>query len=85
MRDLARLVIEKFHSPIYTFSYVGVMLFLGLHLRHGVWSAFQSLGTMNTGFSPLVYTIALVLAVLITIGFLVLPLAIYGGIINLSS
>ena len=82
MRDLARLVIEKFRSPIHTFSYGGVMIFLGFHLRHGVWSAFQSIGTMNTSFSPLVYTAALILAVLITVGFLVLPLAIYGGVIN---
>jgi len=81
MRDLARLVIEKFHNPVYTFSYVGVMIFLGFHLRHGVWSAFQSIGTMNARFSPLVYTIALIVALLISSGFLVLPLAIYGGII----
>ena len=85
MRDLARLVIEKFRSPIYTFSYGGVMILLGFHLRHGVWSAFQSIGTMNTSFSPLVYNIALILAVLITVGFLVLPLAIYGDMIALPS
>ncbi|MDJ0690565.1 MAG: succinate dehydrogenase cytochrome b subunit [Xenococcaceae cyanobacterium MO_188.B32] len=82
MRDLARLVIEKFQSPVYTFSYVGVMIFLGFHLRHGVWSAFQSIGAMNARFSPLIYTFALILAVLISGGFLVLPLAIYGGIIG---
>ena len=81
MRDLARLVIEKFQSPIYTFSYVGVMIFLGFHLRHGVWSAFQSIGAMNARFSPLIYTFAFILAVLIAVGFLVLPLAIYTGII----
>ena len=81
MRDLARLVIEKFQSPVYTFSYVGVMIFLGFHLRHGVWSAFQSIGTMNARFSPLIYTFALILAVLIASGFIVLPLAIYWGII----
>ena len=82
MRDLARLVIEKFQSPVYTFSYVGVMTFLGLHLRHGVWSACQSLGAINASFSPLIYTVAFILAVLISGGFLVLPLAIYGGIIG---
>ena len=82
MRDLARLVIEKFQRPIYTFSYVGVMIFLSFHLRHGVWSAFQSIGAMNARFSPLIYTVDLILAVLIAVGFLVLPLAIYTGIIS---
>lgn len=82
MRDLAKLVIEKFHSPFYTFSYVGVMILLGFHLRHGVWSALQSLGTMNARYSPLIYTVALILAALISLGFIILPLAIYQGIIS---
>lgn len=82
MRDLAKLVTEKFHSSAYTFSYVGVMILLGFHLRHGIWSAFQSIGTMNTRYSPLIYTFALIFAILISLGFIILPLAIYGGIIN---
>ena len=81
VRDLARLVIEKFHNPIYAFSYVGVMILLGFHLRHGIWSAFQSLGAMNARYSPFVYSFALIFALLISIGFVVLPLAIYGGVI----
>jgi len=81
MRDLSRLVIEKFHSPIYAFGYTGVMVMLGLHLRHGVWSGFQSLGALNSNTSTIVYAIALVLAILIALGFFILPLAIYFGLI----
>ena len=79
MRDLAALVIEKFQDPLYAFGYVGVMILLGFHLRHGVWSGLQSLGAMNANLSPLVYTIALILAILIALGFVILPLAIYFG------
>ncbi|MEM6612984.1 MAG: succinate dehydrogenase cytochrome b subunit [Cyanobacteria bacterium P01_C01_bin.72] len=79
MRDLAELVIEKFHRPVYAFGYGGVMLLLGVHLRHGVWSAWQSIGVLDAKISPLVYTIALVLAALIAIGFIALPLSIYFG------
>jgi succinate dehydrogenase / fumarate reductase cytochrome b subunit len=82
MRDLARLVIEKFQDPIYTFSYLAVMVLLGLHLRHGIWSALQSVGAMNAVVSPLIYAIALFLAILIAIGFLVLPLTIYFGYVG---
>lgn len=82
VRDLARLVIEKFHRPVYTFSYLGVIILLGFHLRHGVWSGFQSIGAMNARYSPFVYSFALILALLISFGFLILPIAIYGGIIN---
>lgn len=82
MRDLAALVIEKFQHPLYAFGYVGVMLLLGFHLRHGIWSGLQSLGVMNRNLSPMVYAIALILAILIAIGFLILPLAIYFGYIS---
>ena len=77
MRDLAKLVIETFRNPFYTFGYLGVMVLLGLHLRHGFWSAWQSLGVLRSPWSSLVYAIAFVLALLIAIGFLVLPLAIF--------
>lgn len=82
MRDLSSLVIEKFRNPVYAFGYAGVMVMLGFHLRHGIWSAWQSIGVLNAKISPAVYAIALVLAVLIMIGFVVLPLAIYFGVIN---
>ncbi|MDJ0901839.1 MAG: succinate dehydrogenase cytochrome b subunit [Xenococcus sp. MO_188.B8] len=77
MRDLAKLVIETFRNPVYTFGYLGVMILLGLHLRHGFWSAWQSLGLLSSTWSSVVYIIAFFLASLIAIGFLVLPLAIF--------
>ena len=80
MRNLSRLVVEKFHSPIYAFGYAGVMVMLAVHLRHGIWSAWQSIGVLNSKVSPLVYAIALVLAILIAIGFIVLPLSIFFGL-----
>ena len=79
MRDLSSLVMEKFHSPIYAFGYAGVMIMLGFHLRHGLWSAWQSIGVLNSKISPLVYAIALSLAILIAVGFIILPLSIYFG------
>ena len=81
MRDLARLLTEKFQSPWYTFGYVGVMLLLALHLRHGVWSALQSLGATKPRLTPLIYSIGALLAVLIAVGFFILPLWIFftGG------
>jgi succinate dehydrogenase / fumarate reductase, cytochrome b subunit len=77
IRDIKRLVTETFQSPLYTFGYVAVMTLLGLHLRHGVWSAFQSIGAMSPRLTPLVYTIGTILAILIAVGFFILPLYIY--------
>lgn len=80
MRDLYRLVIEEFNKPLPTFTYVGFMLFLGLHLRHGVWSALQSLGAASPRLTPLLQTVGLVLALILAFGFLVLPLWIFFAV-----
>ncbi len=79
MRDLRRLLIEKFQSPLYAFGYPAVMILLGFHLRHGIWSALQSLGAMNPRLTPAVYAAGGVLAALIAVGFLILPLWIFFG------
>ena len=81
VRDLARLVTEKFQSPLYTFGYSAVVLLLALHLRHGIWSALQSLGATNPKLTPLIYTAGAIIGLLIAIGFFVLPLWIFftGG------
>ncbi|MEM8719889.1 MAG: succinate dehydrogenase cytochrome b subunit [Cyanobacteria bacterium P01_G01_bin.39] len=82
MRDLSSLVIEKFKNPIYAFGYAGVVIMLAFHLRHGIWSAWQSIGILNSKTSPPVYAIALIFAILIAIGFIILPLSIYFGLLN---
>jgi succinate dehydrogenase / fumarate reductase, cytochrome b subunit len=82
MRDLSSLVMEKFHNPVYAFGYAGVMIVLALHLRHGIWSAWQSIGVLNSKISPVVYALALISAILIALGFIALPLAIYFNLLN---
>lgn len=78
-RDLARLVFETFHRPVYTATYVVVLSFLGLHLRHGIWSALQSLGIAT---KPGVFAASAVMGGAIALGFIGLPLAIYFGFIG---
>ncbi len=77
VRDLYRLVVEEFKNPVIAFGYAAVMFILGMHLRHGFWSALQSLGAMSPRWTPVVYTGGLVFAILLAGGFLVLPLYMY--------
>ncbi len=77
MRDLARLMRLKFHDPAYAFGYPAVVLLLTLHLRHGIWSAFQSLGAMRPSISRPVYVLGGILGLGIGIGFLIVPIAIF--------
>jgi len=74
VKDLYAVVVESFKNPVVAFGYTAVMLLLGLHMRHGFWSALQSLGAMKPRWSPLIYTAGLVFAVLLAGGFLLLPL-----------
>lgn len=83
IRDLHKIVWEAFQSPIVAFAYTAVMLFLGLHLRHGIWSAMQSLGLMKPKYTPVIYTVGGILALVLAVGFLSIPLFIYfSGLIG---
>ncbi|HEY9887955.1 MAG TPA: succinate dehydrogenase cytochrome b subunit [Candidatus Obscuribacterales bacterium] len=82
VRDLARLVVERFHRPADAFGYSGVMVLLGVHLRHGLWSALQSLGAMAQPVRLTLYGLSLALAIAIATGFIALPLAIYFHLVT---
>lgn len=77
MRDLYRLVWEWFQELPVVIGYMAVMLFLGFHLKHGFWSAWQSLGANNERYAPVIYGVGVVFAVVIAVGFLFLPLYMY--------
>lgn len=77
MTDLYSAVSEVFSSPVYAFGYIAVMLLLGFHLRHGFWSAFQSLGTNHPKYSGIIYTIGIIIAVVVAFGFLAVPVKVY--------
>ena len=76
-RDLYRLVFESFKNPMFVGIYCSAMIFVGFHLRHGFWSAFQSLGLMRPRFSAAIYTLGLLLALILAAGFFGIPLYIY--------
>lgn len=75
--DLHRIVVETFKQPVWVAIYVAVMVLLGFHLRHGFWSAFQSIGALNPKVRPIAFSAGLVFALVIAIGFLLLPVFVY--------
>lgn len=76
VRDLHRLVIEEFRQPLEVAWYVGAMLVIGCHLWHAFASGLASLGVDDR--SGLRRT-GHVLAILVTVGFVVVPIAIWLG------
>ncbi len=77
IRDLYRLVVEKFKNPYYSGFYVIVMALLGFHLRHGFWSAFQSLGLNHPRYNGLIRFVGVLIAIVLAMGFLFIPVYIY--------
>ncbi|MCH2666097.1 succinate dehydrogenase, partial [bacterium] len=77
VRDLHRLVVEKFSQIEWVIGYVVAMIVLGLHLSHAFWSAIQSLGFYHDRYTPVLNTAGRALAVLISLGFLIIPIWIY--------
>ncbi len=74
MLDLAGLTVTLFQNPLYTGFYLVCMLVLGAHLRHGFWSAFQSLGVNHPRFNQPIQMLGKLLAAALAVGFLLLPL-----------
>lgn len=79
VRDLYLLVVRTFAKPAFLLIYVVALGFLGFHLRHGVWSAFQSLGAMPGTWSKSLYCAGAVVGSLIALGFAVLPIWIFAA------
>ncbi len=65
--------------PVAVF-YIVAMLALSMHLYHGVWSVFQSLGLNHPRYTPRLKLFAKLFAVVVTAGFITIPVAVLAGV-----
>ena len=77
----ANFVATFSRAPV-TIFYVVAMVLLGLHLYHGAWSMFQSLGINHPRFNAARKVFAVGLAVLVTVGNAIMPLAVLFGLVG---
>ena len=77
MRDIYRLVIEVFHSPTYVIWYCIAMVFVGLHLSHGFYSSFSSLGFYHPVYSKWLSRFGYFYGAIIALGFISQPIYVY--------
>ncbi|GMV22926.1 MAG: hypothetical protein AMXMBFR57_28750 [Acidimicrobiia bacterium] len=78
VRDIYRLTVEVFKDPSMVIFYVIAMFIVGLHLRHGISSAFQSLGLMkSTSWTNRLLGAGFTLALIIGGGFALIPVWVY--------
>ncbi len=77
----ANLIASLERWPVFLL-YVGAQGALALHIWHGAWSLFQSLGVNNPRFNHWRAGFATTLATIIAVGYLTVPFSIMFGIIH---
>jgi succinate dehydrogenase / fumarate reductase, cytochrome b subunit len=75
-------LIAGFQVPVISIFYVVAMGLLMLHLYHGAWSMFQTLGVNHPRYTPLLKRFAQVLSILLFVGFVSIPLAVMFGFLK---
>jgi succinate dehydrogenase / fumarate reductase cytochrome b subunit len=73
-RLIFQIVSEAFLNPVYVIGYVLAMIVMGLHVRHGFWSAFQTIGANHPKYMPAIRTGSILFGLLVGFGFGLIPI-----------
>ena len=71
-----------FSNPFMVAFYAIVMFFLALHLYHGVWSVFQTLGVNQPKYNVYFRSTAKAVSMVVSLGFILVPFAILLGFLG---
>jgi succinate dehydrogenase / fumarate reductase cytochrome b subunit len=80
--DVYHNVVSGFQVWWVSLSYVVAICLLGLHLRHGLWSMFQTVGIHQPQHTARLKTAAMVIAVLIVLGYVSIPISVLLGLVK---
>jgi succinate dehydrogenase / fumarate reductase cytochrome b subunit len=75
-------LVAGFQSAPTAFVYIVANLLLGVHLYHGLWSLFQSLGWNHPAYNTWRRPFAVTFAVVVSAGFIAVPLAVLAGVVT---
>ncbi|HEX3437897.1 MAG TPA: succinate dehydrogenase cytochrome b subunit [Pseudacidobacterium sp.] len=80
---------DVYHNVVAGFSvwwvsawYIFSLILLGFHLRHGIWSMFQSVGLSHPQHTPILKSAALIIAIVIVLGYISIPVSVLLGIVK---
>jgi len=73
-RTVYEIVAASFSNPIYIFLYIASVFIVGIHVSHGFWSAFQTLGINHPKYMPTIQTAGLLFSLIVAVGFGFIPL-----------
>jgi len=75
-RNIWQIAADIFSQKLYLAIYLLAMVVVGFHVRHGLWSAFQTVGANHPKYMPFIEKLSIVFALIVTIGFGSLPLVV---------
>ncbi|MET0763261.1 MAG: succinate dehydrogenase cytochrome b subunit [Blastococcus sp.] len=75
-------LVASFSNPFITAFYVLALILLGMHLRHGIWSATQTLGRSNRRRERAINAFAIVVSTALIAGFLLVPFSVLFGLVD---
>ena len=73
-RTIFQIVSSAFANPVYVIIYIAVMIIVAFHVRHGLWSAFQTLGGNHPKYMPAIMILSVVIGIMVAVGFGLLPI-----------
>ena len=75
-------LVAGFRQPLASLFYIIAMSMLGLHLTHGVWSMFQTVGLGHPRYRAILRSFATTAAAVISLGNISIPVCVLLGIIG---
>ncbi len=68
------IVADAFTQPVYILFYLISMIVVGIHVSHGFWSAFQTIGANHPKYMPIIKVVGIGFSLIVGIGFGSIPI-----------
>jgi succinate dehydrogenase / fumarate reductase cytochrome b subunit len=78
-RTIFEIVSSAFANPVYMVIYVLVMVVVALHVNHGFWSAFQTIGANHPKYMPAIMALSVIVSLIFGFGFGILPIYLWAS------
>jgi succinate dehydrogenase / fumarate reductase cytochrome b subunit len=63
-----------FASPVYSFIYIIAVVIAAIHISHGLWSAFQTIGANHPKYISFIRGVGIGFSIVVAIGFGFIPI-----------
>jgi succinate dehydrogenase / fumarate reductase, cytochrome b subunit len=72
-----QIVSKTFANPLNIVIYVTAMIIAAVHVSHGFWSAFQTIGANHPKYMPLIMALSVIFSLIVGFGFGLLPIYLF--------